>query len=78
MDFFCRVEKDGPSFHVTFPDWPEVETDGRTFTEALENAHDVLRGMVVFSLDRGLPVPKPQDRTGQAGVHRVSISLPPS
>jgi len=75
MQFSCRVENDGPSFHVTFPDWPEVETDGRTFAEALENAHDVLNGMVAFSLKRGLPVPDPVERTGQTGFHGVDVDM---
>lgn len=45
---------------VTFPDVPEVVTQGRGETDAREMAEEALGLVLLTYLERGMPLPKPR------------------
>ncbi len=46
-------------FLVTFPDLPDVFTEGETWDEAVFNAAEVLTAMLGWKLDNGQAIPDP-------------------
>ena len=51
-------------FVVTFPDFPEVVTQGSTEEEAMEMAADVLGIAIEHYVDKGEPLPRPKKYRG--------------
>jgi predicted RNase H-like HicB family nuclease len=75
MEYFCRVEKDEDAFMASFPDYPGVFSDGRTFEEALENGRSALNEVIGVSLKQGKAVPVAVDRSGEQGLSAVSVDI---
>lgn len=50
---------------VTFPDVPEVVTDGATRAEAMERAADALVSALSFYVDEGQRLPRPSAANGR-------------
>jgi antitoxin HicB len=56
----ARVQKDRAGFFlVTFPDFPEAATDGKSVEESLHNAADALEEAIAGRINRGEPIPRP-------------------
>jgi antitoxin HicB len=53
------AEQTDGTFFVQFLDLPEAFSEGRTMTDALLNASEVLSGVLAFRLDEGHAVPAP-------------------
>lgn len=69
-----NIRKEGKYLFVTFPDIPEAFTQGRSRTEALKAARDVLETAMDVYLDEQRLVPSPsKPKQGQDVVE-----LPPS
>lgn len=64
------IERDGAGFYlVTFPDFPETATDGRSAAKALHEAADALEEAIAGRINRGDNIPHPsQTKRGQAIV----------
>lgn len=58
---------------VTFPDVPEVVTQGRGETDAREMAEEALGLVLLTYLERGMPLPKPRAK----GRSLVEIAVAP-
>jgi len=70
FEYPARVEQDDAGFWlVTFPDFPEAATDGRTREAALREAVDCLQEAVAGRLKRGDDIPVPSScQPGQSLV----------
>ena len=56
----ARLQKDKAGFFlITFPDFPEAATDGKTMEESLHNAADALEEAIAGRINRGEPIPQP-------------------
>lgn len=56
----ASVARDAAGFYlVTFPDFPEAATDGRSRKEALLEAADALEEAIAGRINRGDPIPQP-------------------
>lgn len=65
------LEPQEPSgFFVRFPDLDDTFTEGVTIEEAMQNASEVLTGMLGWKIDNNLPIPEPSQ--GIANVHYVA------
>jgi hypothetical protein len=54
FEYPARVEQDSAGFYlVTFPDFPEAATDGRSLSEALAEATDCHRSRPEYDLRCG-------------------------
>ncbi len=54
------IERDETGFYlVTFPDFPEAATDGRSEEEALHEATDALEEAIAGRINRGDKIPHP-------------------
>ncbi len=64
------IELDEAGFYlVTFPDFPEIATDGRSEAEALHEAADALEEAIAGRINRGDNIPHPsQTKRGQTIV----------
>jgi len=64
------IERDEAGFYlVTFPDFPETATDGRSEAEALHEAADALEEAIAGRINRGDDIPHPsRPKPGQAIV----------
>ncbi len=62
--------KDGV-FEVQFLDLKEAFTEGDTFEEALENASEVLSGVILARIAHGLDVPEPKRGVKGKNVYYV-------
>jgi antitoxin HicB len=59
----AKIEQDEAGFHlVTFPDFPEAATDGRSRNAALAEATDCLEEAVAGRIKRGEDIPAPSPR----------------
>lgn len=76
LRYFCKIEKDGDGFMVSFPDYPGVLSDGRTYEDALTNARSVLSEIIEVALDLGKPLPGAVDRPMEEGMIAVDIEVP--
>jgi len=69
----ARVQKDRAGFFlVTFPDFPEAATDGKSVEESLHNAADALEEAIAGRINRGEPIPRP----GPAKTRQRRIPVP--
>jgi len=69
----ARVRKDRAGFFlVTFPDFPEAATDGKSVDESLHNAADALEEAIAGRINRGEPVPRP----GPVKIRQRRIPVP--
>lgn len=60
FEYPAKIEQDEAGFHlVTFPDFPEAATDGRSLSEALAEAVDCLEEAVAGRIKRGEDIPAP-------------------
>ena len=58
FEYPARIEEDEAGFQlVTFPDFPEAATDGRSVSEALAEAVDCLEEAVAGRIKRGEDIP---------------------
>ncbi len=66
----CKITPDTPSgFFVQFIDIEEAFTNGSTTEEALSNASEVLKGILILRFENNIDIPKPSEvQTGQYGV----------
>ena len=56
-------------FLVTFPDFPRSATDGKSLTEALEEAPDCLGSEIAFRMDEREEIPRPSPlKRGQRSI----------
>jgi predicted RNase H-like HicB family nuclease/DNA-binding XRE family transcriptional regulator len=72
MDYYCRIERDGPLYIASFPDMPNVQTCGETKEEALLNAAEALNGVLSSDVARGILPPAPTYRG--RGSHPVEVA----
>lgn len=75
LRYFCKIEKDGDGFMVSFPDYPGVLSDGRTYEDALTNASSALSEIIEVAFDLGKPLPIIVDRSGEMGMIAVDIEI---
>ncbi|MGH7112335.1 MAG: type II toxin-antitoxin system HicB family antitoxin [Stellaceae bacterium] len=72
FEYPAKIERDEAGFFlVTFPDFPEAATDGRSREEALTEAADCLEEAVAGRITRGEDIPLPSRVSGD----RVPIAL---
>ena len=66
ISYACKIEaQEDDGFLVTFPDFEEAITEGKTFEEALFNAEEVLTLTLEGKIEEGqdIPLPKQIDLT---------------
>ena len=73
MEYPVNIERDEDGrYVVTFPDFGWGVTDGATQTEALTEAHDLLRTLIDTTLWEGKELPEPSE----IDPHQVVVSTP--
>jgi predicted RNase H-like HicB family nuclease len=72
MVYYCKLEKDGPSYIASFPDLPNVQTIGDTKQEALSNAADALNGSLASDVAQGIFPPAPKHKG--KGSHPIEVA----
>ncbi|HJU20380.1 MAG TPA: type II toxin-antitoxin system HicB family antitoxin [Stellaceae bacterium] len=73
FEYPAKIERDEAGFFLlTFPDFPEAATDGRSREEALAEAADCLEEAVAGRIKRGEDIPLPSRTPGDM----VQIALP--
>ena len=69
----AKIKKDAAGFFlVTFPDIPFAATDGKTLTQALEEARDCLEEAIAVSIADNLDFPYPS--SVRKGHHSISLT----
>ena len=72
FEYPAKIEPDEAGFHlVTFPDFPEAATDGRSLSEALAEAIDCLEEAVAGRIKRGEDIPSPSP--AREGTQSVAL-----
>ena len=66
---FTPAEEGG--FVITFPDVPEVVTQGETIEQCIEEASDALEEAIIGRINAGEELPTPSK--AEAGQHLISI-----
>jgi antitoxin HicB len=71
-----NIEKDGDTFLVTAPDFPEVTTFGEDLPLALQHGRDAIEEAIAGRIADNRDVPQPTAKAPAAGAkgHRVQIS----
>lgn len=52
-------EEDG-AFIVSVPELPGCMADGKTITEAVENAKEIIAEWIEYAKEDGIPIPEPK------------------
>lgn len=65
------IEQDG-CFLVSFPEFPNVNTYGKTLEEALNNASEALNGSIESDFERGFELPGPRKHSGKS-YHDITV-----
>lgn len=69
----ARIEKDGESFLVTFPDLENVVTYGASLEEALVHAEEALNGCIESDFERNFAIPAPSSLSGD-GMFPIPVA----
>ena len=75
MRYPARIQQDGATWSVIFPDIPEALTGGDTYTEALSEAQGALITAFEFYFEDNRPVPPPKAIKGNDVAW---VEVPPS
>lgn len=75
MRYPARIQQDGGTWSVSFPDIPEALTGGDTYTEALSEAQGALITAFEFYFEDNRPVPSPKAIKGNDVAW---VEVPPS
>lgn len=64
--YYAKIEysKNDNAYVVSFPQFPNVNTFGKTLDEALQNAEDALNGCLQSDFERHIDIPKPIEYRG--------------
>lgn len=65
LAYAAQIEKQDDSYLVTFPDFENVITYGRTIEEALQNAEEALNGCIESDFERGFVISPPSTISGE-------------
>lgn len=72
----ASVVRDEDDFYlVTFPDFPETATDGRSREDALDEAADALEEAIAGRMNRGDPIPYPSSRKARQALVPVPAQM---
>lgn len=69
----ARIEKDGESFLVTFPDLENVVTYGASLEDALAHAEEALNGCIESDFERNFVIPAPSSLSGD-GLFQIPVA----
>ncbi len=72
MTYAAKITKEGGTYLVSFPEFPNVNTYGETLAEALANASEALNGAIESDFERGFDLPTPKAHRGKA-YHDVAV-----
>lgn len=73
MEYFARIRKEEDGFIVSFPDHPNVNTDGDTVEEALLMASEALNGVLEVDFERGFSLPVARDFSGRKDHYPIAV-----
>lgn len=65
MVYYALIESDNDSYIVSFPQFPNINTYGKTLKEALKNAEEALNGCIESDFERGFEIPEPKSYGGK-------------
>ncbi|MDY7027308.1 MAG: type II toxin-antitoxin system HicB family antitoxin [Spirochaetota bacterium] len=72
MYYYALIKKEGDDFIVSFPQFEQINTYGRTREEAIKNAEEALNGSIESDFERGFEIPDSQEYKGK-NYYRVYI-----
>ena len=64
MDYYAKIIKENDDFLVSFPQFENINTYGKTKEEALKNAEESLNGSIESDFERGYKIPQPEKYKG--------------
>ena len=65
MQYYAKIARKEGSFLVSFPDFPNINTYGKTLQNALTNAEEALNGSLESDFERGFSLPSPTKPVGR-------------
>lgn len=72
MYYYALIDKEGDDFIVSFPQFEQINTYGRTMEEAIKNAEEALNGSIESDFERGFEIKDPQEYIGK-NYHKIYI-----
>jgi len=72
MHFYAKIQKKEGVFHVSFPDFDNINTYGIALNEALENASEALNGALESDFERGFSLPEINEYKGK-NYHLIAV-----
>lgn len=73
LSYAARIKKESDGYLVTFPDFENVVTYGRTVEEAVVNAEEALNGCLESDFERNFKIRDPSRVTGR-NVHQIPVA----
>ena len=72
MYYYALIDKEGDDFIVSFPQFEQINTYGRTMEEAIKNAEEALNGSIESDFERGFEIKDLQEYIGK-NYHKIYI-----
>ena len=69
----AKIKKEEGTYLVSFPEFPSVNTFGKTLEEALARAAEAFNGAIESDFERGFKLPEPKPHRGKM-YHNVAIA----
>lgn len=73
MEYYARITKSGPDFIVAFPEFPNINTYGKSLEKALAEAREALNGTLETEFERGYALPEPGKHGDKRSYHPISV-----
>lgn len=72
MYYYALIDKEGDDFIVSFPQFEQINTYGKTKEEAIRNAEEALNGSIGSDFERGFEIQDPREYKG-GNYHKIFI-----
>ncbi len=72
MYYYALIDKEGDDFIVSFPQFEQINTYGKTKEEAIRNAEEALNGSIESDFERGFEIQDPHEYKGR-NYHNIFI-----
>ncbi len=77
LEYYCRIQKQGYDYNVSFPDFPDVYIYHCSLSIALKMAEESLEGYLESKREniKDFKPPKPSDFSKVRGYYKINIEF---
>ena len=73
MEYYARITKSGLDYIVAFPEFPNINTYGKSLENAIAEAREALNGTLETEFERGYTLPEPGKYGHKRSYHPIAV-----